>query len=195
MVARVTAARRRHGGRFPPPCRTLPARRVARGPPVAWACAEHFLCLGRARDGRTIDCSLWVLSGVDMACLWKLEVTNGSAAARATSREDRRLSARRRDECLTEALVFGVVLRPPCPRGGAFFRGRAQSRPISPPPGAARDDAPRRRIGLGDAWATDGGGVGFYRTSNIVLRTRDLSRGFEASLASNDRQPTGDVSK
>ena len=49
-----------HRGRFPPPCRTLPARRVARGPPVAWACAEHFLCLGRARDGRTIDCSFGV---------------------------------------------------------------------------------------------------------------------------------------
>ena len=32
------------------------------------------------------------------------------------------------DECLTEGLVFGAVLRPPCPRGGAF-KGRGCPRP------------------------------------------------------------------
>ena len=181
MVARVTAARRRHRGRFPPPCRTLPARRVARGPPVAWVCAEHFLCLGRARDGRTIDCSLWVSSGVDMACLWKLEVTNGSAAARATSREDRRSSARRWDVYLTEALVFGVVLRPPCPRGGAIFRGRARNHPISPPPRAARD-APRRRVGLGESTR----GQRIEEASGFIGRVIDFC-GLKSSLSASRR--------
>ena len=43
-----------HRGRFPPPCRELPARRVARGPPVAWACAEHFCAsVGLEAAGRS----------------------------------------------------------------------------------------------------------------------------------------------
>ena len=54
VVARVTAARRRHRGRFPPPRRTHPARRVARGPPVAWACAEHTVFAPRARRPRAV---------------------------------------------------------------------------------------------------------------------------------------------
>ena len=154
VVARVTAARRRIGAGSRRPAERFQrgaslAGRRSRGRARSTSCAS----VGLEAAGRS-TAVLGSGSCVETACLWRLEVTNGSAAARATSREDRRLSARRRDECLTEALVFGVVLRPPCPRGGAFFRGRAQSRPISPPPGAARD-APRRRVGLGDAWATD----------------------------------------
>ena len=181
MVARVTAARRRIGAGS-----RRPAERFQRGASLAGRRSR-----GRARSTSCASVGLEA-AGRSTAVFGsraasKLLVCGGSRLRTGLPRLERlreKTEGRQRaggDECLTEGLVFGAVLRPPCPRGGAFFRGRARNHPISPPPGAARD-APRRRIGLGDAWATDGGGVGFYRTSNCFLRTRDLGRGLEACL-------------